>query len=175
VIGGVLLWFGWGWVKKSVLRQAKGKRAGWVVDPLQAENIQLEQRPQGFSSLNFMLMAKSAALEGLEVAIVVMTLGLASNAWTEAFLGATISLGLTIAVVAVLHGHLLRVPEVLIKLGAGILLMAFGTFWLGEGCGINWLIGDWAILMLAGLYSLIAAAFIRGLRRLDRKDNRNML
>jgi Ca2+/H+ antiporter, TMEM165/GDT1 family len=31
-IGTVLLWFGWGWVKKSVLRQVQGKRAGWIAD-----------------------------------------------------------------------------------------------------------------------------------------------
>ncbi|MER3435688.1 MAG: hypothetical protein C4288_20440 [Leptolyngbya sp. ERB_1_1] len=165
VIGLLLLWFGWGWTKKSVLRQARGKRAGWVVDPLEAEKISLEQRSRGFSRLNFVIMAKSAALEGLEVAIVVITLGLASSAWTEALLGAAIALVLTTAIAAMLHGHLLKVPDVLIKLGAGILLLAFGTFWLGEGIGIDWRIGDWAILVLAGLYSSIALISIRLLHR----------
>jgi len=43
-------------------------------------------------------------------------------------------------------GHLLKVPEVLIKLGAGILLMAFGTFWVGEGLGWNWPLGELMLL-----------------------------
>ncbi len=165
VIGILLLWFGWGWVKKSVLRQAKGERAGWVDDdPLQAEDIILERSSRGFSHFNFIIMLKSAALEGLEVAIVVVTLGLASNAWSEAIAGAGLALVVTMAVVAILHGHLMKVPDVFIKLSAGILLVAFGTFWLGEGLGINWLIGDWIILVLVGLYGLAAAIAIRKLR-----------
>jgi len=164
VIGLVLLWFGWGWVKKSVLRQALGKRAGWVSDPLTSEGISLESSPRRFSRINFILMTKSSALEALEVAIVVVTLGLASGAWSEALLGTALALLLTVGVVAVLHGHLLKVPEVLLKLGAGVMLMAFGTFWLGEGVGVVWPLGDFTLLVLVGLYSLICFFAIRYLR-----------
>jgi len=163
-IGLVLLWFGWGWVKKSVLRQAKGKRAGWVTDPLGSEGIVLETPRQGFSRLNFIIMVKSAALEGLEVAIIIITLGLASRAWDEAWWGAALALSLTVAVVAVLHGQLLKVPEVLIKLSAGVLLMAFGTFWLGEGVGLPWPYGDLSLLGLIGVYGLICFIAIRRLQ-----------
>ena len=163
VIGIVLLWFGWGWVKKSVMRLALGKRAGWVSDLLGSEGIVLEAKSRGFSRLNFIVMTKSSALEALEVAIVLITLGLASGAWYEAILGAGLALLLTVALVAVLHGHLLQVPEVLLKLGAGLLLMAFGTFWLGEGVGLNWWIGEWALLVLIGSYSLISVLLIRWL------------
>ncbi len=163
-IGILLLWFGWGWVKKSVLRQVKGKRAGWIDQPLQAEGIVLERRRQGFSRLNFVVMVKSAALEGLEVAIVVITLGLGSKAWSEALWGAVLALSLTVAVVAVLHGHLLKVPEVLIKLSAGVMLMAFGTFWLGEGVGLAWPFEDFSLLGLIGLYGFICFVTIQWLR-----------
>jgi len=164
VIGLVLLWFGWGWVKKSVLRLALGKRAGWVSDPLTSEGIELESSPRRFSRINFIIMTKSSALEALEVAIVVVTLGLASGAWSEALLGTALALLLTVGVVAVLHGHLLKVPEVLLKLGAGVMLMAFGTFWLGEGAGVVWPLGDLALLILIGLYGLICFLAIRYLR-----------
>jgi len=169
-IGLVLLWFGWGWIKKSVLRQASGKRAGWVSDPLGSEGIVLEAQRQGFSRLNFIIMVKSAALEALEVAIIVTTLGLASRAWSEALSGAGLALLLTVAVVAVLHGHLLKVPEVLIKLSAGVLLVAFGTFWLGEGVGLAWPFGDLSLLGLIGLYGLISFIAIRWLRAKRRKQ-----
>ena len=164
VIGLVLLWFGWGWVKKSVLRLALHKRAGWVTDPLGSEGIVLESSQRGFSRLNFLLMVKSAALEALEVAIIVTTLGLASRAWSEALSGAGFALLLTVAAVAVLHGHLLKVPEVLIKLSAGVLLMAFGTFWIGEGVGLAWPFEDLSLLGLICLYGLICVLAIRRLR-----------
>jgi uncharacterized membrane protein len=164
VIGVVLLWFGWGWVKKSVLRQATRKRAGWISDPLTSEGISLESRSTGFSRINFIIMTKSSALEALEVAIVVITLGLASGAWNEALLGTVLALLLTVAIVALLHGHLMKVPEVLLKLGAGVILMAFGTFWLGEGVGIEWPLGDLALVVLVGLYGLGCFLAIRWLR-----------
>lgn len=109
-------------------------------------------------------MTKSSALEALEVAIVVVMLGLASGTWSEALLGTALALLLTVGVVAVLHGHLLKVPEVLLKLGAGVMLMAFGTFWLGEGAGVVWPLGDFALLVLIGLYGLICFFAIRYLR-----------
>jgi uncharacterized membrane protein len=108
--------------------------------PTTSEGISLESSPRRFSRINFILMTKSSALEALEVAIVVVTLGLASGLG-EALLGTALALLLTVGVVAVLHGHLLKVPEVLLKLGAGVMLMAFGTFWLGEGVGVVWPLG----------------------------------
>lgn len=162
-IGLLLLWFGWGWFKKSIVRQAKHRRAGWVANVLESEGIQLETR-RGFSKLNFIIMFKSAALEALEVAIVVVTLGLASGSWNEALAGTGLALLLTIAIVAILHGYLIKVPDVLLKLSAGILLLAYGTFWLGEGVEFDWRIGDWALLVLVSVYSLIAALAIRRLR-----------
>ncbi|MEM8639738.1 MAG: hypothetical protein AAGG51_13115 [Cyanobacteria bacterium P01_G01_bin.54] len=165
--GAILLWFGWGWAKKAVQRQAKGRRAGWLNDdPLAAEEIVLETEEQpGFNTANFIVMAKSAALEAFEIAIIAITLGIASHAWLEilgavglAFLG-------SIVLVVALHAYLLKVPDVLIKLGTGILLSALGTFWLGEGWGWDWYGGDWAILGLLSLYSLIAVLAIFWLKR----------
>jgi len=165
IIGLSLLWFGWGWVKKSVLRQVKGKRAGWIADPLTSEGISLETNHQGFSKINFLLMTKSSALEALEVAIVVITFGLASGAWNEALLGALLALFLTVIVVALLHGYLVKVPEVLIKLSAGIMLISFGTFWLGEGIGFHWPLGDFTLLLLVGFYVLICFLVIEWLKK----------
>jgi uncharacterized membrane protein len=70
-----------------------------------------------------------------------------------------LSLILTIALVYLLHGYLVKIPEVLIKLAAGILLMAFGSFWLGEGMGIAW--PDLTLLLLVFVYGLLCFLFIR--------------
>ncbi|NCJ06944.1 hypothetical protein GS597_10565 [Synechococcales cyanobacterium C] len=165
-IGVLLLWFGSGWVRKSVRRQVNQQRAGWIGDdPLAAEGIALAASEAKFSWTNFVIMTKSAALEGLEVAIIVVTLGLASGAWREAVGGAIAALGLSLVMVMLLHPYLVNLPEVLIKLGAGILLCALGSFWLGEGLGLDWLLGDWAILILVSLYTLAATIIIAGLSR----------
>ncbi|MDZ8237670.1 hypothetical protein [Nostoc sp. ChiQUE01b] len=163
-IGLLLLWFGFGWVKKSVWRQVEGKRAGWVSDPLTSEGIFLETETTSFNFLNFILMTKSAALEALEVAIIVTTLGLASSAWNESLSGAILAFFLTTAVVTLLHGQLLQVPEILIKLSAGIMLMAFGTFWIGEGLNFKWFFGEITLLILITFYGTISFLVIRWLQ-----------
>ncbi|MFN6570074.1 hypothetical protein [Dendronalium sp. ChiSLP03b] len=164
VIGLLLLWFGFGWVKKSVWRQVEGKRAGWVSDPLTSEGIVLKTENTGFNFLNFILMTKSAALEALEVAIVIITLGLASGAWNESLSGGVLAFLLTTALVTLLHGQLLQVPEILIKLSAGIILMAFGTFWIGEGLDFKWFFGELTLLIFIIFYGTISFLVIRWLQ-----------
>jgi len=95
----------------------------------------------------------------------VITFGLASGAWNEALLGALLALFLTVIVVALLHGYLVKVPEVLIKLSAGIMLISFGTFWLGEGIGFHWPLGDFTLLLLVGFYVLICFLVIEWLKK----------
>ncbi|PSB16224.1 hypothetical protein C7B61_05185 [filamentous cyanobacterium CCP1] len=162
-IGMVLLWFGWGWITKSIRRQVQGKRAGWIdSDPLTAEGISLEtsEAQHSFSRLNFLIMTKSAALEALEVALIVITLGLASGNWTEAIGATVLALLGSLGLVVLLHPYLVKLPEVLIKLGAGVLLCALGTFWLGEGAGLNWWFGDLAVLAIVAFYSLLVTLTI---------------
>ena len=69
LIGSVLVWFGWGWYKKSDFATGKTSTHGWITAPLEAEDIQLKTQHQHFSRLNFIVMFKSAALETLEVAL----------------------------------------------------------------------------------------------------------
>ncbi len=166
IVGITLLWFGWRWVNKSIKRLAKGKRAGWMSDdPLAAEEIVLDEQNLGFNQLNFWVMAKSAILETFEVAILVVTLGLASGAWYESLAGVAIALVFSVLIVTVLHQYLLTVPEVLIKLGSGILLGSLGTFWLGEGLGFDWLFGDLTIAAIVAAYSGLSAIGWWWLRR----------
>jgi Ca2+/H+ antiporter, TMEM165/GDT1 family len=166
LVGLTLLWFGWRWVNKSIKRLAKGKRAGWMSDdPLAAEEIVLDEQNLGFNQLNFWVMTKSAILETFEVAILVVTLGLASGAWYESLTGVAIALVFSVLIVTVLHKYLLNVPEVLIKLGSGILLGSLGTFWLGEGLGFDWSFGDFAIAAIVAVYSGLTAIGLWWLRR----------
>ncbi|MBD2597980.1 COG4280 domain-containing protein [Nostoc spongiaeforme FACHB-130] len=165
LIGGLLLWFGWGWTQKSVRRLATGRRAGWINDDvLEKEGIVLEQESGGFSKLNFLIMTKSVALEALEIVVIVMTLGLASSAWSEAITATGLALLLSLVVVVFLHQYLVKLPEVLIKLGAGIMLCAMGTFWLGEGMGVEFPFDEVSILILMTLYSFTAGISVYWLK-----------
>lgn len=163
--GVVLVFFGWKWTKKSILRQAGGKRAGWIQNPLRGRNLETENTTSRFSYINFAVMTKCAALETFEVALIVITIGLSSRAWFEALSGATLALALTVLMIVVLHGRLQRLPDVFMKLGAGLMLLTLGTYWLGEGLWIKWPMGEFSALSLFGLFVLSSWIAIRILRR----------
>jgi Ca2+/H+ antiporter, TMEM165/GDT1 family len=38
-----------------------------------------------------------------------------------------------------------RIPENTLKFFVGVLLSAFGTFWVGEGLGFSWPGQDWSM------------------------------
>jgi uncharacterized membrane protein len=73
------------------------------------------------------------------------------------------AIGAAIAVVAVaivVHQPLSRVPENTLKFVVGLMLTAFGTFWAGEGVGLQWPGEDLAILGLMVFYALVAGLVI---------------
>jgi uncharacterized membrane protein len=52
------------------------------------------------------------------------------------------------------------VPENTLKFIVGVLLSAFGTFWVGEGMGLLWPAADWSILALIAAYLALALALV---------------
>jgi uncharacterized membrane protein len=58
----------------------------------------------------------------------------------------------------------MKVPDVFIRLGAGILLVTFGTFWFGEGLGFEWPFADASILLLFVLYASLSFVAVRWIR-----------
>jgi uncharacterized membrane protein len=163
--GLVLIYFGWKWTKKSIVRQAVGKRAGWIDNPLRNKSLEASPSKAGFSYLNFVVMTKCAALETFEVALIVITIGLGSRAWLEALSGASIALAITVGLVISLHGYLRRLPDVFLKLGAGLMLLTLGTFWLLEGVGLKLPLGELSALPLFCLLLLSSWVAILVVRR----------
>jgi uncharacterized membrane protein len=53
-------------------------------------------------------------------------------------LGAAVALLSVIAVGALVHRPLSRVPENAMKFAVGLMLTTFGMFWGAEGAGIQW-------------------------------------
>jgi uncharacterized membrane protein len=79
--------------------------------------------------------------------------------------GAVLAGVLVILAGVALHRPLARVPENTLKFAVGVLLSAFGVFWLGEGLGYSWPGRDLALLGLIGsvaALALLAVAVIQG-------------
>ena len=57
-----------------------------------------------------------------------------------------------------------RVPENALKFTVGVMLTTFGTFWGGEGLGIEWWHEDLFLLVLVAFYLVVSLALIAWLR-----------
>jgi uncharacterized membrane protein len=75
-----------------------------------------------------------------------------------ASLGALAALLVVVALGFAVHRPLANVPENTLKFAVGVLLSGFGTFWMGEGLGLAWPGGDWALLSLSVGFLLVALA-----------------
>ena len=97
--------------------------------------------------------------------MIVLTLGLSSGRLEVAALGAGAAV-LVVGVVGTLVARQLsEVPENALKLGVGLMLVTFGTFWAGEGVGVGWPGADLFLLGLLALYGMAAWVLVRFLGR----------
>jgi uncharacterized membrane protein len=88
-------------------------------------------------------------LEGTEVVFIVIAIGAGSaGLLMPASLGALAALLVVMVLGLAIHRPLARIPENSLKFVVGVLLSAFGSFWVGEGIGIAWPGADWSILAL---------------------------
>jgi uncharacterized membrane protein len=81
-----------------------------------------------------------------------------------AAVGALLAGLIVVAVGILLRRPLAQVPENTLKFAVGVLLSAFGVFWIGEGLGFPWPGQDLALVgLVAGfaVASLLAAATLR--------------
>ena len=171
VIGVLLLLFGVRWLAKAVARQA-GRKA-FRDEAHEFEETQAELS-HGSRAAAWGIAYKGVLLEGLEVWLVVVALGSAGStgavsgtglgAWASAAGAAILALVIVMAAGLAVRGPLTKVPENLIKLTVGTMLVAFGTFWTLEGLGGEWPGGDWALLALVLFYGAGAAVLSRVLR-----------
>lgn len=159
VVGVFLLLFGVRWLAKAMARHAGLK-------PLHDEAAEFEQTRAGLRgeyAAGWMVAYKGVLLEGLEVWLVVVALGMktADGAGMASSAGAAIvALLLTCAVGAAVRAPLQRVPENAIKFAVGAMIVAFGTYWTMEGIGgpDTWPLSDWTLPLLDAFYLVAGLA-----------------
>ncbi|MHB8717934.1 MAG: hypothetical protein ACYDAC_03450 [Candidatus Dormibacteria bacterium] len=167
VVGGLLLIFGLGWLRKAILRGA-----GVIAKHDEASLYRTErQRAReaavaagAFDSYGFTVSFKGVLLEGLEVVFIVLTFGANQGRIAEAALAALAAAVVVLAAAAVIRGPLARVPENTMKFVVGALLTSFGMFWGAEGAGVQWPGSDLALLVIAPATLLCSAGLVLALR-----------
>lgn len=169
VIGIILLIFGMQWLRKAILRSSGLKemsdedvRYQKTVASLDASDV-TKSRDQ----VAFVVAFKGVFLEGLEVVIAVITLGTSAHRLGLAALVASVAVVLVAVVGALVSKQLTNVPENAMKMGVGIMLTSYGTFWTGEGLKVRWPGGDVELLVLVGIYLVVTWLFVAVLRRRD--------
>lgn len=182
VIGALLLVVGLQWLRKAILR-ASGLKALHDEDAIYQETVR-ELSHQGPAegmdagaggvpqarlagrrdALAFTVAFKGVLLEGMEVVLVVISLGASAHELPLASLAAAAAVILVTVVGAVVARQLSNVPENSIKIVVGVMLTSFGTFWIGEGAGIAWPGTDLWILALVVAIALCTAVTVRVLR-----------
>jgi uncharacterized membrane protein len=175
VVGTLLLIFGLQWLTKAILRQT-GFKAAHDEHDIYDRQIAALSKEAGIhgrrDSLAFAVSFKGVLLEGMEVIMIVISFGLATksgNQLVTASLGAFVGVAVMVTVAAVVAKPLTKVPENYMKLGVGCLLTVFGLFWMGEGIGVQWPIGDPFLLVLLAIVVAATAALIAFFRRVHQR------
>lgn len=172
-IGIILILFGLQWLKKSLLRfsglKAMHDEALIYEDQMRQLKARGEVESNKFNSFGFLTSYKSVLLEGLEVAFIVITFGSTASfnkvsGIYSAAVGAVLALFLVVIMGLAIRGPLTKIPENGLKFSVGIMLVTFGTFWSGEGLGLQWPYADWFLPVLILFYITLSTIFVYWLK-----------
>lgn len=173
VAGGFLLAFGQRWTRSVV------KYYGGILKPKDDEDEQLQKELEkegsqpGWNWFAVIATFKSALLESVEVAMAIVTLGVAAGKWNEAISGAAFAAVGLLFFAFLLRKPLNQVPVKMMKFAAAMLLMGFGIYWLGDGLDIHWPTGSLAMIwlpMVWGLFMASAAVLVRSRVALQKQE-----
>ena len=163
-LGVLLLLFGLRWLRKAILR-ASGVLSLHDEEEIfarQTQALQIERSQQrGVDGIGFVTSFQAVLIEGLEIVFIVVAVGAAGKMLWPATLGA-LAAGLVVFLLGmILHRPLARIPENTLKFAVGVLLSAFGVFWIGEGLHFSWVGQDWAIIGLIASFLSTSALAVR--------------
>lgn len=167
VIGTLLILFGMRWLRKAILR-ASGFIALHDEEKAFADETDTLRRQKADTRANFLAGVaafKAVLLEGIEVVFIVIATGAGHEGMLGyASLGALAACLLVLIIGLFVHKPLSKVPENTLKFVVGLMLTAFGIFWVGEGIGTHWPGADLILIpifALLAIFSLIAVKMLR--------------
>lgn len=133
VIGILMMLFGMRWLRKAILRYS-GLKALHLEEKAYTEELE-RQRSHGKSHnkmdwFGFSTSFNIVLLEGIEAVFIVLTFGTAANSLSSAIAGSLIGLVIVVLAGILLRKPLAMVPENTMKFIVGLMLSAFGVFWL---------------------------------------------
>jgi len=168
-IGVLLLLFGMRWLRKAILRAAgviplHDETTAYVTETAQLRE-QERQHKAWLDWLAALASFKAVVLEGLEVVFIVIAVGAGHGLIVPASIGAIAACLLVAAIGLAVDQPLARVPENTLKFAVGVMLSAFGVFWIGEGLGVAWPGEDIAIIAFAALFFVVALVAVALTRR----------
>lgn len=166
-IGLFLLLFGLKWLYKAILRSSGLKSLHDEAKAFEETRQHLMAEGQrGALALDWVGVGTAfngVLLEGLEVIFIVLALG-GLNSVPAAAAGAIASLAVVAVLGVMFRAPLTRVPENTMKYVVGIMLTAFGTFFVGEGVGVAWWHQDLSLLPLVATYGIASFLLVQVLK-----------
>lgn len=168
LVGVFLLLFGLKWLYKAILRSSGLKSLHDEAKAFEATKEMLVASDGNgvrgtLDRIGVTTSFSGVFLEGLEVVFIVVALG-GLNSIPAAASGAAASLVVVVAAGIIFRHPLTRVPENTMKYVVGIMLTAFGTFFAGEGIGVNWWRNDLTLLPLIAGYGIASLLFVQFLK-----------
>jgi uncharacterized membrane protein len=167
-VGALLLMFGVQWLRKAILRAAgrkalRDERSSYASEASAARDA---ASPAGrWDPYSFAVALKGVGLEGLEVAIIVITFGANQHRVGLAAAAAGVAVAAVVLAGLAVRAPLARVPENTMKFAVGVMLCSFGIFWGAEGVGLEWPGGDAILPALVGSLLAASLAAVATLRR----------
>lgn len=171
VVGILILLFGLRWLRKAILRSAGALALHDEQSIFSRETEQMRRLSAAsgvWDKIAFAAAFNITMLEGTEVVFIVIAVGAGRPGMIlPASLGAIAALFTVVALGLILHRPLAKIPENTLKFIVGILLSAFGTFWVGEGMHLAWPHEDWSILGLVLAYLVLSLILIPICRKIS--------
>lgn len=163
-VGLLLLLFGLRWLRKAILRAAgiialHDEATTYAQQTAALQGIGARTSP--WDGVAIAASFKIVMLEGVEVVFIVVAVGAGGRLLAPAALGALGALAVVVLLGLLLHRPVASIPENALKFVVGVLLSAFGTFWVGEGIHAVWPGQDWSLPGLVVVYGLLALGCVR--------------
>ena len=164
-LGALLLLFGMRWLRKAILRSAGVIQLHDEEKAYSEESATLRAMghfTRGWDRAAVIASFKITMIEGIEVVFIVIAVGATGHGLLlPASLGALVALLLVVLLGVALHRPVATIPENALKFLVGVMLCAFGTFWVGEGMALTWPGGDAALAALNAGYLAVALMLAR--------------